>query len=397
MMSLSDIASVYSDYSEAIGLSISDGLSEYVQNTFTDSAFVYLYPASDVDYKEKAEEFISSAHFANYAITAKKIDCRGVAFALASFGTGIYADLHSLPELDRSPELSHLATEGHGRYIIATKKADIGYLSALAESYSLKCVYFARGLKSDKFTLRKVGRTQMELDTSLILAFGDPCIKADFYCDEPAYRKAELDVIEAIIPPISEGASLQDIFLSASYEFPRALANSKKRGECVSSILGAYKAAVELCVAASTPEVAYTDTDAPMVTFSAISVKDRQQSLENVKSDAFIYLLSFNKDENGKPDYASLRGMCKTVKTLVDNGTAIYTLPMLDTLKDAVDLLVKHLNVGIYKDLPLDINDKLTGILVISETKIENALPLGMVRPPVFAANEALENKNAKI
>jgi riboflavin kinase/FMN adenylyltransferase len=75
----------------------------------------------------------------------------------------------------------------------------------------------------------------MELDTSLILAFGDPCIKADFYCDEPAYRKAELDVIEAIIPPISEGASLQDIFLSASYEFPRALADSKRLTELMSA------------------------------------------------------------------------------------------------------------------------------------------------------------------
>lgn len=397
MMSLSDAANVYSLYSQSIGLTPKEASLQKEKLSFDDkTAFIYLYSESnDSEYDKNAMEFISTEAFSNLAYLAKKIDKRGIAYALATLSDGIYADLHSIPDLNVTPELSHLATEAYGKYIVATKKENIDILSELAQEFSLKCSYFARAYSNKKFTLRKVGRTQMSLDTSLILHLGNYKYKGAFYLDDEDYVKRQNELVDTLLPSLANGAALDEISISAKYDFSENASDEHIKGRALSAVLGTYRAEVELCVAAKKAEVNYTDIEYPEAKFSSCCNKKQKLELSDIHTDAYIYFLSFNKNENGTPDYNSLRTMCKTVKNLIDSDCVLYSLSLVGCLQDAINELLRYLNVGISKKLPFALDEKLSGILVISTAEIKNAMFLGMVAPVNSAKVNDMDNQNS--
>ena len=152
---------------------------------------------------------------------------------------------------------------------------------------------------------------------------------------------------------------------------------------------------VELCVAASEPTVNYDDTEHQKYEFNSHCNKSQKLDLADVKDEAYIYLLSYNKNENGTPDYASLRAMSKAAKAIVERDSTLLSLPATSSLRDIVNELLKLLNVGISKTLPFSLDDKLSGIVVLSTEEIKNGLFLGMlapVKPPQESDAEGSNN-----
>ena len=87
--------------------------------------------------------------------------------------------------------------------------------------------------------------------------------------------------------------------------------------------------------------------------------------------------------------------MCKTVKNLIDSDCVLYSLSLVGCLQDAINELLRYLNVGISKKLPFALDEKLSGILVISTSEIKNAMFLGMVAPVNSAKVNDMDNQNS--
>ena len=234
----------------------------------------------------------------------------------------------------------------------------------------------------------------MSLDTSLILNIGGSGFKSTFNLDGNEYIEAQNMLVDSLMPSLALGSALEDITVSAKYNFSDRYEEVKK-SEALCATLGAYRAMVELCVAASEPTVAYDDIERQKYEFNSICNKSQKLELSDVKSEAYIYLLSYNKNENGTPDYASLRAMSKAAKDMRERDSTLLALPVTSCLRDIVNEILKFLNVGISKTLPFSLDDKLSGIVVLSTEEIKNGLFLGMVapaKPPQDADEESSNN-----
>jgi hypothetical protein len=201
-------------------------------------------------------------------------------------------------------------------------------------------------------------------------------------------------LVDSLMPSLALGSALEDITVSAKYNFSDQYEEAKK-SEALCATLGAYRAMVELCVAASEPTVTYDDIERQKYEFNSICNKSQKLELADVKSEAYIYLLSYNKNENGMPDYASLRAMSKAAKDMIERDSTLLALPVTSCLRDIVNEILKFLNVGISKMLPFSLDDKLSGIVVLSTEEIKNGLFLGMVapaNPPQDADEESSNN-----
>ena len=144
-------------------------------------------------------------------------------------------------------------------YVIAAKREQVSLLSYLADEFSLSCRYFARGYASNKFTLRNNGSLTLNIDTALILAAGRTHKKNFFYTNEKEFIKTSNAFVKAVLPSVAAGASLCDVTTRAYYRFPKSIENDEQRGECLSAILGAYRAQIELCTAAGKPDIEFSE------------------------------------------------------------------------------------------------------------------------------------------
>ena len=383
-LTLENAASVGALYAQSLGIAPrNDVYAPSETMAAENTAFFILTPFYDNDPEEKYE--LSARAFFNceeYKLTAyfkKKIDTRGIAFTLASCAYGIYADIHAIPSVADYPELSALATGEHGRYIIASSKQNIGLLCAVAARYSLRCTYFAKATSTKVFSLRKSQRTSMGIDLSLILALGKGLYRSSFYLSDNAFFKAVNDSADAILPAVASGLALEDIAICSEYSFPVICGNQEARGEALSVILGAYRTQIELCTSATRPVIKYVNETSSSFSFStrlqnkviAAPLSDSEQSK--------LFLLSFNRNADGMPNFDSMRAMCRSVWNLISKGSVRYSRAVTNTLSDSLKELENHFVLSLTETLPIDKNSKLSGVILVSDCDIPFALLLGVV------------------
>ncbi|MBQ7383414.1 MAG: hypothetical protein IJV72_01300 [Clostridia bacterium] len=402
-LSLDSLSKVNSEYMRKIGVSFTEknqrALSLFeLDNTDKlidsrdisapmlppETAFLILTPTHALSpYASLFKCFAKTDAFDRLVIRSKKIDSRGIAFALSQMANGILGDLYSIPELVYPSELSALATEHHGKVIIALRKENIPAITAVARECGLETAYFAKSVGNNKFTLLNNKNISMSLDTALIRLMGESLFGTTFnitdkvsevftsrshimlkgargaqrlaYGDivafsgtlysplhtelgENRYSTAMSAVLDSLLPLIACGVNLSDVSLNIKYTFSSEESTNESSNE-LSAILGVYRALVELCIADS-PETEYLEDSVnslSLVAQAKLPVKVAPSHFK--KAGDAVYLFSFNKAENGMPDFDSFRKMCGFINELVVSGRAVSVRAVSGKVIDTIDTM----------------------------------------------------------
>ncbi len=165
-----------------------------------------------------------------------------------------------------------------------------------------------------------------------------------FITEESPYHGAFLAVVESVCKLVATGAKFEDVYLSFQEYFEKLGVDASRWGKPFSALLGAYKAQMQLGVAAiggkDSMSGSFENIDVPptLVSFAITTEKAANIiSPEFKKAGSKLVLLSPEYDENGLPVIESLLKLFDVVNKLQRSGRALacYT-PGMGGVAEAV-------------------------------------------------------------
>ena len=165
-----------------------------------------------------------------------------------------------------------------------------------------------------------------------------------FIMEKSPYHGAYLAVVESAAKLIATGASYEDVYLTFQEYFLRVGKDAKRWGQPTAALLGAFKAQMDLKIAAIGGKDSMSGTfesiDVPPTLVSFAITTDK---IGNIISNEFkkpgskVYLLKPAYDENGLPNTESLLATFNQVTALMRQGKvlAAYT-PTMGGIGEAV-------------------------------------------------------------
>ncbi len=395
-LSLDTAALISSKYMNRIGVVCNGSIPASLRPTLerlsarpssiaANTAFAIVTPLDDMegDYVSAVEAFVSDEAVTPSLICAATIGSGGIATTLSSLANGIYADIYSIPDMSDTPELSYLATHQHGRIILAMPRQALPTLAEIAKRYQLSLSYFAKAVVSDKFTLLKRDRTAMQIDTSLIRALGSSLQRGTFDVsgENAKYFYSAVDTaVSAILPTVCRETERSRICLATEYTFPERTHESSLGGS-LATVLGAYRVMCELCLA-DTPKIGYSEDEKISFSAEAYAVGQEIQIPDRFLSpDSYLYLLSFDRHENGLPDFASLRGMCDFYRAEVIARKVKSAKAIDGRLSDTIAEMALDYRFAPAENISDMLSKSFDGIVVESSAPMRIGILLGKVEP----------------
>ncbi len=264
-----------------------------------------------------------------------------------------------------------LNSNGAEKHIDITPKATMGYKKPIPESFTKGYKALAsdlnvcskRGL-SERFDstigagtvlmpfggkhqrtpiqamVHKVSVEEKHTDTCSYMAWGyNPMI-----AEKSPYHSAYLAVVESVSKLIATGASFEDVYLTFQEYFEKPMKDGKRWGKPLSALLGAFRAQVELGIAAiggkDSMSGSFEKLDVPptLVSF-AVTTGDVGEVISNDAKTAGhkLVMLSPEYGEDGLPRAESLIATFNKVTALMREGKvyAAYT-PAYGGIAEAV-------------------------------------------------------------
>ncbi len=230
---------------------------------------------------------------------------------------------------------------------------------------------------------------------SLVTVVTDRLHNEQFEIDEQAFGKHFLTAlnksIDAALSFIAYGYDRQLISLYLKYNFPKN-ADSKTLGDCLATILGAYRVTCELCMT-DVSHISYTDSEEVSLTASPFVKTEKAYMPSKLNANkSKLYLLSFNRRENGMPYFEAFRNMCNIYHVLSSHGKIRSASAINGNLRDAISKME-----GTFRFVPNEksakiLDDSFCGILLESYLHPKNAILLGSVEPiPQKTADDSCE------
>ena len=165
-----------------------------------------------------------------------------------------------------------------------------------------------------------------------------------FIMEKSPYHGAYLAVVESAAKLVATGAKFEDVYLTFQEYFLRVGKDAKRWGQPTAALLGAFKAQMDLKIAAiggkDSMSGTFEDIDVPptLVSF-AITTEKVGNIISNdfKKAGSKVYLLQPAYDENGLPVSESLMRLFDRVNSLMRQGKVLsaYT-PGLGGVGEAV-------------------------------------------------------------
>ena len=165
-----------------------------------------------------------------------------------------------------------------------------------------------------------------------------------FIMEKSPYHGAYLAVVESAAKLIATGASYEDVYLTFQEYFLRVGKDAKRWGQPTAALLGAFKAQMDLKIAAiggkDSMSGTFENIDVPPTLVSFAITTDK---IGNIISNEFkkvgskVYLLKPAYDENGLPNTESLLATFNKVTMLMRQGKVLsaYT-PTMGGIGEAV-------------------------------------------------------------
>ncbi len=181
---------------------------------------------------------------------------------------------------------------------------------------------------------------QGHTDDCSLMAWGyNPLI-----AEKSPYHGAYLAVVESVSKLIATGAKFEDVYLTFQEYFEKPLHDPKRWGKPLAALLGAFKAQMELGIAAiggkDSMSGSFEKIDVPptLVSFAVTTEKTKDVTSGEFKGAGHkVVILKPEYDANGLPTTASLLANFETVTTLMRSGkaVAVYT-PTFGGVAEAV-------------------------------------------------------------
>lgn len=162
--------------------------------------------------------------------------------------------------------------------------------------------------------------------TASVMAFGfDP-----YYTEQNPFLGASAAVIESVAKLVAAGCKYEDAYLTFQEYFERLGKDPKRFGKPLSALLGAYTAQEELCLGAiggkDSMSGSFDDMDVPptLVSFAIVPHDaDKLISPEFKAVNHYVYLLDAAYNEDGSPDYESIKSTWEDAYRMISDGTAV--------------------------------------------------------------------------
>jgi len=172
----------------------------------------------------------------------------------------------------------------------------------------------------------KIPVEQGDTDACSFMAWGyNPMI-----AEKSPFHSAYLAVVESVSKLIAAGASFEETYLTFQEYFEKPLKDGKRWGKPMAALLGAFKAQLDLGIAAiggkDSMSGSFEQLDVPptLVSF-AVTMGTTAQATPNhfKKVGSKVVLLSPEYDVNGLPTAESLKALFAKVHALLTSGKAI--------------------------------------------------------------------------
>jgi phosphoribosylformylglycinamidine synthase len=209
--------------------------------------------------------------------------------------------------------------------------------------------------------VNKVSVEKSSTDTCSVMAWGyNP-----FITEKSPYHGAYLAVVESVSKLIATGAKFKDVYLTFQEYFERVNKDSRKWGKPLAALLGAYKAQMDLGIAAiggkDSMSGSFENIDVPP-TLVSFAVTD--EKIENIISNEFkgvnnkVALLKADVDDNGLPITKSLIEVYNLVTKLMRENKVLscYT-PTYGGIAEAIMKMSFGNSIGFEYNKELAIDD----------------------------------------
>ncbi|MBR4864919.1 MAG: phosphoribosylformylglycinamidine synthase [Oscillospiraceae bacterium] len=224
-----------------------------------------------------------------------------------------------------------------------------------------------------------------------------------FITEKSPYHGAYLAVVESAAKLIATGASFEDVYLTFQEYFLRVGKDAKRWGQPTAALLGAFKAQMDLKIAAiggkDSMSGTFEDIDVPPTLVSFAVTTDKIPNIvsnEFKKAGSSVVLLQPEYDENGLPNAESLLALFNRVTKLMREGKVLsaYT-PTIGGIGEAV------LKMSIGNGFGFAFNSKLSvedifgyayGSFLLEVTEAVDGIEIGTVtqEPAVVYGEEKL-------
>lgn len=224
-----------------------------------------------------------------------------------------------------------------------------------------------------------------EADTASIMSYGfDP-----YEMSDSPYRGAMESVISAVAKIVAAGGSAHHAWMSFQEYFGHMRTDPKRWGLPLGALLGALKAQTELQIAAiggkDSMSGTFEDVDVPptLIAFAVSTAKaDHVLSDEWKGAGHYVYVLKPSYDENGLPDFKSVRETFDHVEQLIKDNKVLsaWTLENGGMAEGILKCaLGNHIGFELEDNIDTDsLFEKCYGAFMLeTEEKLEDAQLLG--------------------
>ena len=161
-----------------------------------------------------------------------------------------------------------------------------------------------------------------QCETASVMAFGfDP-----YFTEQNPYLGASSAVIESVAKLVAAGCDFETAYLTFQEYFERLGKDPKRFGKPLSALLGAYTAQENLCLAAiggkDSMSGSFDDMDVPP-TLVSFAIASRLISPEFKSAGHPVYFFDAPYNQDGTPDYTTLKFMWNEVANLIASGKAV--------------------------------------------------------------------------
>ncbi len=186
-----------------------------------------------------------------------------------------------------------------------------------------------------------------------------------FITEKSPYHGAYLAVVESASKLVATGASFEDVYLTFQEYFLRVGKDAKRWGQPTAALLGAFKAQMDLKIAAiggkDSMSGTFEDIDVPPTLVSFAVTTDKIPNIisnEFKKAGSKVILLKPEYDENGLPKAESLLALYARVTKLMREGKVLscYT-PGLGGVGEAVMKMCFGNGLGFAFDANLSVTE----------------------------------------
>ena len=212
-----------------------------------------------------------------------------------------------------------------------------------------------------------------------------------FIAEKSPYHGAYLAVVESVSKLIATGASFEDVYLTFQEYFHRVGKDAKRWGQPTAALLGAFKAQMDLKIAAiggkDSMSGTFEDIDVPPTLVSFAITTDKIGNIisnEFKKAGSKVVLLKPEMDDDGLPKAESLLATFSRITQLMRDGKVLscYT-PGMGGIGEAIMKMCIGNGYGVTFESNLSVKDIFGynyGAFLMEVTEdIAGAVPVGTV------------------